>query len=174
MRHLLLGGVRSGKSAYAEKLAAASGRPVTVLATGQARDAEMVRRITAHQARRPRTWALVEEPIHLGAALTSAANADGVLLVDSLGVWLANLLERETRPDGAGVLKQEREKLLSSLTELPGEILMVSDEVGWGGVSMHPVGRRFQDEAGALHQALAQHCERVTLVAAGLPYFLKE
>ncbi|MBF0589077.1 MAG: bifunctional adenosylcobinamide kinase/adenosylcobinamide-phosphate guanylyltransferase [Magnetococcales bacterium] len=175
MRELVLGGVRSGKSAHAETLARRCGLSVTVVATGLAEDSGMAARIARHKALRPAAWRVVEEPLSLGQALKQAARSDGVLLVDCLTVWLSNLMAAEAQMDGAhdGVLEREKEALLSVLPTLPGQTILVSNEVGFGGVSMHPVGRRFQDQAGELNQALAKHSDRVTWVMAGLVQVLK-
>jgi adenosylcobinamide kinase/adenosylcobinamide-phosphate guanylyltransferase len=169
MMTLILGGARSGKSALAERLADQSGREVVYLATAQARDGEMAERIAHHRARRPATWACVEEPLALADALQAHARADRCVLVDCLTLWLSNLLGDED----AGRFERERVSLLALLPAFPGELLLVSNEVGLGVVPMGALSRRFVDEAGRLHQALAAHCERVLFVAAGLPLALK-
>lgn len=169
MLSLIIGGARSGKSALAERLAHATGKPVTYVATAQARDAEMAARIAHHRARRPSTWTCVEEPIALAAALRAHAAADRCVLVDCLTLWLSNLLEA---PDADG-FGREREALLRALPGLPGDVILVSNEVGMGIVPMGALARRFVDESGRLHQALAAVCERVVFVAAGLPLALK-
>ncbi|MBV6882575.1 bifunctional adenosylcobinamide kinase/adenosylcobinamide-phosphate guanylyltransferase [Xanthomonas euvesicatoria] len=170
MRQLILGGARSGKSALAERIAAASGRAVTYLATAQAFDDEMHRRIAHHRSQRPAHWQCVEEPIALAATLQAHAAPDRCVLVDCLTLWLSNLLGHAD----AGVFARERDALLATLPQLPGQILLVSNEVGQGIVPLGELTRRFVDEAGWLHQALALQCERVVLVVAGLPMVLKE
>lgn len=167
MKHLILGGARSGKSRHAEHLAEQSGLAVVYIATAEALDAEMSARIAHHRAQRPGHWQLVEEPLALAAVLRAQAAPDRCLLVDCLTLWLGNLLVDEAR------LQQEIDALYAALPELPGEILLVSNEVGWGIVPDNPLARRFRDEAGRLHQQLAALCDRVTLVAAGLPLALK-
>lgn len=167
MIELILGGARSGKSAFAEQLAVESGRPVTYIATARPEDQEMRERIEHHRRQRVSDWSVVEEPLALADALRAHAADERCLLVDCLTVWLSNLLAVESR------LAAERTALLDFLPELPGHVILVSNEVGWGLVPMHPVGRRFRDEAGRLNQQLAALCERVTLVAAGLPLILK-
>lgn len=169
MRSLILGGARSGKSALAERLATESTREVVYIATAQARDDEMRARIEHHRARRPASWTSVQEPIALAQALHMHARADRCVLVDCLTLWLSNLLGGD---DGAR-FELERETLLATLPMLPGEIVLVSNEVGLGIVPMGELTRRFVDEAGRLHQALAAQCERVVFVAAGLPLVLK-
>jgi adenosylcobinamide kinase/adenosylcobinamide-phosphate guanylyltransferase len=169
MHTLILGGARSGKSALAERLAFASGRAVVYVATAQARDGEMAERIAHHRARRPAEWLCVEEPLALADALHRHARADRCVLVDCLTLWLSNLLG-DAEP---ARFQRERAALLDTLPTLPGDILLVSNEVGQGIVPMGELSRRFVDEAGRLHQALAQTCERVFFVVAGLPLALK-
>lgn len=167
MKHLILGGARSGKSRHAEQLAEQSGCDVVYIATAEALDAEMTARIAHHRAQRPGHWHLVEEPQALAHVLRMQAAPDRCLLVDCLTLWLGNLLADEAR------LQQELAALYAVLPELPGEVLLVSNEVGWGIVPDNPLARRFRDEAGRLHQRLAGVCDRVTLVVAGLPLALK-
>jgi len=169
MHSLILGGARSGKSALAERLAAASGGDVVYLATAQARDAEMAARIAHHRARRPASWACVEEPLALAEALRRHARSRGCVLVDCLTLWLSNLLGDADPARFA----RERDALLHALPQLPGDIVLVGNEVGMGIVPMGELSRRFVDEAGRLHQALAALCDRVIFVAAGLPLTLK-
>ncbi|MBL8259780.1 MAG: bifunctional adenosylcobinamide kinase/adenosylcobinamide-phosphate guanylyltransferase [Candidatus Competibacteraceae bacterium] len=169
MKTLILGGARSGKSAFAQRQALEGGLEVIYVATGQAGDGEMAERIARHRAERPATWGLVEEPLALAAALRARATPERCLLVDCLTLWLTNLL-------AAGDRRAEREirGLLDLLPALPGHVLFVSNEVGQGIVPIHPLARRFRDEAGRLHQAVARQCDRVTFIVAGLPLVLKD
>jgi adenosylcobinamide kinase/adenosylcobinamide-phosphate guanylyltransferase len=169
MRTLILGGARSGKSALAERLAIDSAREVVYIATAQAGDAEMAARIAHHRARRPQQWLCVEEPLHLADVLRDHARDDRCILVDCLTLWLSNLLGDA---DVQG-FERERDRLLNVLPDLPGDVLLVSNEVGLGIVPMGELTRRFVDEAGRLHQAVAALSERVLFVAAGLPLALK-
>lgn len=169
MLELILGGARSGKSRLAEKLADESGLAVTYIATSQALDGEMTARIQHHRARRPEHWALLEEPFELARVLGEHAAAGRCLLVDCLTLWLTNLLMLE---DPAR-LSAEREALLVCLAELPGRIILVSNETGLGVVPLGELTRRYVDEAGWLHQALAERCQRVIFTVAGLPMVLK-
>jgi adenosylcobinamide kinase/adenosylcobinamide-phosphate guanylyltransferase len=169
VRSLILGGARSGKSALAERLATASGREVVYVATAQAGDGEMAERIARHRERRPAHWGCVEEPLALAATLREQARAERCVLVDCLTLWLANLLG-DADPQR---LARERADLLATLPALPGELVLVSNEVGLGVVPMGELSRRFVDEAGRLHQSLAERCERVLFVAAGLPFAMK-
>lgn len=168
MTHLILGGARSGKSRHAQDLAERSGLAVTVIATGEARDAEMAARIARHRAERPAHWRTVEQPIQLAKALQVAAGAGQCLLADCLTLWLMNLLEA-----GEAVFAQERAALLATLPTLPGEILLVSNEIGLGVIPLGELSRRFVDEAGWLNQDIARLADSVTFVTAGLPLTLK-
>ena len=169
MQTLILGGMRSGKSRLAEQHAQASGLPVIYLATATVRDDEMRARVAHHQAQRPGHWQLVEEPLALAAELQRHAAENHCVLVDCLTLWLTNLLcaEDEAR------LRREVAALLEVLPGLPGQIILVSNETGMGVVPLGELTRRYCDEAGRLHQAVAQCCERVILTVAGLPLNLK-
>jgi len=169
MKRLILGGVRSGKSRLAEQYALESGLTVTYIATATVQDKAMQQRIDHHRTHRPTEWALIEEPYSLAEALQKEARADRFLLVDCLTLWLTNLLllDDNTR------LEKELLALQEILPTLPGEIVLVSNETGMGVVPMGELSRRFCDEAGFLHQELAQVCDQVILTVAGLPHFLK-
>jgi len=170
MLELILGGARSGKSRFAERLAADSGLAVTYIATSQPLDGEMTERIAHHRERRPAHWPLVEEPLQLARVLREQAAANRCLLVDCLTLWLTNLLML----DDAARLAEERDALLECLDGLPGRILLVSNETGLGVVPLGELTRRYVDEAGWLHQAVAERAQRVTFMVAGLPMTLKD
>ncbi len=167
---LILGGVRSGKSRYADALAVARSRPVTVIATGAAQDEEMAARIEAHRRHRDARWRVIEEPVHLAAALRTALSRNGPVIVDCLTLWLSNLL----CGDDPGAAPREIESLLHTLSALDGECILISNEVGFGIIPVSALARRFGDEAGALHQRIASLCDRVVLMVAGLPLTVKE
>ena len=169
MLELILGGARSGKSRLAERLATQSGLAVTYIATSQALDGEMNARIQHHRQRRPAEWGLVEEPLELARALRDNAAPGRCLLVDCLTLWLTNLLmlDDDTR------LAMQRDAFLEVLAELPGRIILVSNETGLGVVPLGELTRRYVDEAGWLHQAVAERAERVLFTVAGLPMLLK-
>ncbi|MGQ7818175.1 bifunctional adenosylcobinamide kinase/adenosylcobinamide-phosphate guanylyltransferase [Metapseudomonas furukawaii] len=169
MPELILGGARSGKSRLAERLAGESGLRVTYVATSLPLDGEMSARVAHHRARRPAHWGLVEEPLELARVLRESAAPDACLLVDCLTLWLTNLLML----DDPARLDAEREALLACLGELPGRLLLVSNETGLGVVPLGELTRRYVDEAGWLHQAIAERCERVVFTVAGLPMILK-
>ena len=166
---LVLGGVRSGKSRYADQLARARAGAVTVIATGEARDEEMAARIEAHRRQRDVRWRVIEEPVRLAATLHAVGTAEGLVIVDCLTLWLTNLMCGED-PDA---LRRESAQLLEILPRLGGDCVLVSNEVGFGIIPANALARRFADEAGALHQRLAALCDQVILMAAGLPLILK-
>lgn len=176
MLELILGGARSGKSRYAEQRFEA-GVPALYLATATAGDAEMQARIAAH--RRDRAdgakpcWRTLEEPLYLAQLLaktqTDQKTEGSRILVDCLTLWLTNLL---LHPDPL-LFERERAALLAWLPKHEGHLVLVSNEVGQGVVPADPLSRRFVDESGRLHQALAQICDRVVFVTAGLPMVLK-
>jgi len=168
---LVLGGVRSGKSRFAESLILGAAKSALYLATAEAetsrRDPEMRHRIEQHKARRGDGWETLEAPLDLAAALQDHARTDRPILVDCLTLWLSNIL-------AAGRdITQEIEALLNALPGLPGAVVFVSNEVGLGVVPQNALARAFCDHAGALHQALAGQADQVVFIAAGLPLYLK-
>ena len=177
---LILGGARSGKSREAERRAVESGLAVTVIATAEALDDEMIARIRRHQADRPTAWRTVEAPLALADTLRREAAPARCVVVDCLTLWVSNLLaDAHTLPAGATaedlpLFRRERDALLAALPTLPGHIIFVANEVGLGLVPETALGRLFRDEAGRLNQLVAALCPRVVLVAAGLPLVLKQ
>jgi adenosylcobinamide kinase/adenosylcobinamide-phosphate guanylyltransferase len=166
---LVLGGARSGKSRYAERLIEAAGMQGTYCATAEPGDAEMVARISAHRVRRCGAfWHTVEAPLELAPVIVNKAAADHPLLVDCLTLWLSNLLLADK------CIEAETAALCAALREAAGPIVLVANEVGLGLVPETPLGRRFRDAAGRLNQEIAALADRVVFVAAGLPLVLKE
>lgn len=170
MKELILGGARSGKSHYAEVSAKESKLDVIYIATAQALDDEMQQRIQHHQQQRPAHWQLVEEPLNLVSALNQHASETSCILVDCLTLWLSNQLCSEQHKDK---LEKNIEELVTTLAQLPGNIIFVSNEVSMGIVPMGEVNRQFIDHAGRLHQRLAAVCDKVTLMVAGIPSHIK-
>ena len=169
MKKLILGGIKSGKSRFAEQRAHDSGLDVIYIATATAQDKEMEARILAHQQQRNPDWALIEESYQLGNIIHQHANERTCLLIECLTLWLTNLLCL----DNNATFQQERDSLIDALDKAPGDIILVSNETGMGIVPLGELSRRFCDEAGLLHQQLAQQCDNVYLVTAGLPQTLK-
>ncbi|HEY8150602.1 MAG TPA: bifunctional adenosylcobinamide kinase/adenosylcobinamide-phosphate guanylyltransferase [Vicinamibacteria bacterium] len=172
MLTFVLGGARSGKSAYARSLCAS--RPVVFVATARDDgDGEWSQRIARHRRDRPSAWRTVEAPTDIAAALETV-RVDEVALVDCLGVWLSNLMyeQRDLAPDAAEArILGEVERFLAAARRL--DVVVVSNEVGGGTVPEHPVARRFRDLLGLSNQWVARAADRVFLVTAGLPAVLK-
>ena len=167
---LVLGGARSGKSAFAqtaaEARAAEIGRRPVMVATAQAFDAEMAERIARHRDDRGAAWTTLEAPLDIAGAL-DALGPDDVVVVDCLTLWLSNLMLDERDLAAAAA------ELVAVAARFEGALWLVSNEVGFGIVPDKALARRFRDEAGRLHQALAQAADAVTLVVAGLTLRLK-
>lgn len=169
MIEFFLGGARSGKSALAEQAARATGKGLVYIATAQARDDEMSERIVHHRRQRGDNWHTVEEPLQLVTTLQQESAHNRCLLIDCLTLWLSNWLEHDPLGWPAA-----RDEFLDLLPGLPGDIILVSNEVGQGVVPVNALARQFVDESGRLHQALARRCQRVVFVVAGIPQLLKE
>ncbi|HEX6551914.1 MAG TPA: bifunctional adenosylcobinamide kinase/adenosylcobinamide-phosphate guanylyltransferase [Ktedonobacteraceae bacterium] len=188
---LILGGARSGKSAFAERLAASSERSVTFIATATAGDDEMRERIARHRASRPKGWYTLEEPLDLASAVRRASELADVLLLDCVTLWLGNVLlqesgqhEKDDEEDvefhTTGRLFNERalkecEALLTVVKSLsPGKtLIVVTNEVGLGIVPAYPLGRLYRDTLGYINQRLAQAADRVYLMMAGMAVDIK-
>ena len=169
----ILGGARSGKSSYAEKLATETGLPVSYIATAQVYDDEFKMRVQHHKDRRPASWALVEEPHHLTEALARIAAPNQCVIVDCLTLWLAQWICADCNPPRNSSWQSERDAFLKLLPNLPGTIILVSNEVGMGIVPLGEINRQFQDEQGRLNQAVANMADKVSFIAASLPIKLK-
>ncbi len=176
------GGARSGKSAFAERLARESGLPVTYLATMRAGDDELAARVERHRARRPEGWTTVEEPLRLAGAIAAAPPGD-LLLVDCLGLWVANVLfDTVPDPDAAraadfetavdGCLGRTAEAV-AELAARPGPAVVVTNEVGSGIVPAGALSRYYRDALGLTNQAFAAAAERAFVLISGLPLQLK-
>lgn len=173
MLTLVLGGARSGKSAYAQSLCA--GRSVLFVATARDEgDAEWRERIARHRRERPPAWRTLEEPLDLPAAIGATAPGETVL-VDCLSLWVSNLLHEERERAWA----EAEDRILGEVQRLVSaaagrEAVVVSNEVGGGTVPEHPLARRFRDLLGRANQAVARAADRVVLLTAGIPLVLKE
>jgi adenosylcobinamide kinase / adenosylcobinamide-phosphate guanylyltransferase len=164
---LVLGGARSGKSAFAEQLIGDSGLARIYLATATAGDDEMQSRVAHHRARRGEGWVTVEEPLALVDTLTREATRGRAVLVDCLTLWLSNLMFAERDPE----VEARRLTRFLGVAKYPG--VFVSNEVGLGLVPETPLGRGFRDAQGRLNQTVAATVPNVVFIAAGLPLWLK-
>jgi len=163
---VVLGGARSGKSRYAERLIAAVPPPWVYVATAEAGDAEMAERIALHRQRRGKDWQTVDAPHDLAAALGAAADAP--VLVDCLTLWLSN------RMLAGADLEVETARLEAALAGRRQPVVVVSNEVGSGIVPDNALARRFRDLQGCLNQRLAARAGRVILMVAGMPLVVKD
>ena len=164
----VLGGARSGKSAYAlhHAEAAATGRRPVMIVTAEAHDDEMVERIARHRAERADRWTTVEAPLDLPQAIAALAPGD-IAVVDCLTLWFSNLMTCD-RDTGAAAAA-----LIEALERCQATVWVISNEVGLGIVPENALARRFRDEIGRLHQAVAKLADAVILVVAGLPVRVK-
>ena len=164
---LVLGGARSGKSAFAERLVVETGLSRHYIATGRAFDDEMRDRIARHRDDRGDGWETHEEPLALAETITAVARPDRAVLVDCLTLWVTNLMleERDMGDAFAG--------LIQAIDAAPGRIVFVSNEVGLGIVPDNRMARAFRDHAGRLHQQVAAIVPQVYFIAAGLPLKMK-
>lgn len=180
---LVIGGIRSGKSAYAEnkvgEFNSSACRPILYVATGVAFDEEMEDRIQRHRESRPRDWITLDEPVQLAKKLSSMLrNADGIgaVIIDSIDVWVANLLmefQTEDRLTQEKIVVQETDKLLCLIKGAGQPFVIVTSEVGLSLVSPEPLGRLFQDLLGTVNQRIATVATEVYLVVAGIPNKIK-
>jgi adenosylcobinamide kinase/adenosylcobinamide-phosphate guanylyltransferase len=177
--HLVIGGVRSGKSRHAQALAQdaeRAGFTVRVLATALPADEEMRMRIAAHRVQRPAAWVTHEVPCEAGAlaaAVERHADASHCVLIDCLTVWLSQLVcpppGIAAADDVAGVC----DALVHALARAPGRVIVVSNEIGWGVTPVDAASRRVVDALGRLHQQVAAQAVSVTMMVAGLPLRVK-
>ncbi|GAC1435634.1 MAG: bifunctional adenosylcobinamide kinase/adenosylcobinamide-phosphate guanylyltransferase [Ktedonobacteraceae bacterium] len=183
---LILGGARSGKSTFAERLAASSGKRVAFIATATASDADMQDRIARHRASRPSAWKTIEEPLDLVFALQKASQEADILLLDCITLWLSNWMGHQAVVDEIDdvTLKNTYTKHRLALTEallaavkaldVGKTVLVVSNEVGLGIVPMHPLSRVYRDALGWVNQRIAHDAERVYFMVAGLAVDIKQ
>lgn len=180
---LITGGARSGKSVFAEKLAAASGKKVIYLATATIGDKEMLLRVKRHRRRRPPEWVTIEEPLEVARIISENNDPGGLILVDCLALLVNNLLFKgRNLPLGENFefSSHDEEQVLSAirhLSRVAGEvmtdIILVTNEVGWGLVPSYPVGRVYRDLLGLANQQMAFVADAVYLVVSGLAVEIK-
>lgn len=160
----ITGGARSGKSRYALDLAGRYARPAFI-ATAEAFDEEMRDRIRRHREEREARYVTIEEPLDLAGALRRLPPQTEVAIVDCLTVWLGNLLHHQKI--------EETDAFLAVLADPPCPLVLISNEVGMGGIAMSPLGREFADRLGRLNQEVAARADRAVLIVSGLPLVLK-
>jgi adenosylcobinamide kinase/adenosylcobinamide-phosphate guanylyltransferase len=166
-RVLVLGGARSGKSRIALQVAESASPERTYIATAQAFDDEMRERIAQHRMERDASWRTIDAQLELCDALRDVTAPGKAVLVDCLTLWLSNIVLADRDPE------PETERLVQSIREARGPLVLVSNEVGHGIVPSTPLGRRFRDAQGRLNQRVAEACDAVVFVAAGCPILLK-
>lgn len=177
----ITGGARSGKSRFAELLAAHAKRPVIYIATAQILDGEMALRVKKHQQQRPSTWRLIEEPRNILDTLLKLKDDDGIILLDCVTLWLTNLLLEGYVQDDHDCFNNTLEpQILKSVQEvaqlardIKPEVIFVSNEVGQGIVPENALARAYRDLAGRSNQILARSADQVYMVVAGIPMELK-
>lgn len=180
---LVTGGVRSGKSSYAQKLVLDSNKQVRYIATAEGNDAEMKKRIKHHKENRPTTWEIVEEPINIDDLfeVTDNYDEDKITMVDCITLWTTNLLlqkdadGKEYWETDAGIISFEDkvDSFITALKNYDKPVVLVTNEVGWGGIEITPLGRAYQDMLGFTNQKLAAVADEVYLVVTGIPMQIK-
>lgn len=171
----ILGGARSGKSAYAQQLAARMGERVLFVATATAGDEEMAARIARHRAARPAHWRTLEVPTGIGRALKEHIGDAQIVLLDCLSLWIANLMGEGEAPaeEIERRVMEELEDLVGVYRAHPASLVVVSNEVGMGLVPVYPLGRLYRDVLGRANQWMAAQADQVILMVAGLPVPIK-
>jgi adenosylcobinamide kinase / adenosylcobinamide-phosphate guanylyltransferase len=168
---LITGGARSGKSAYALRLAAERpGVRRVYVATGGASDEEMAARIARHKAERPSDFVTVEEPVNVASALDALKGRADIVIIDSLTLWVANLMRIYS---GEDAFRHEARTLVHVMEQAQFDSIVVTDEVGSGIVPDNAVARRFRDMLGLANQRIARSASEVLLMVAGLPLKVK-
>jgi adenosylcobinamide kinase/adenosylcobinamide-phosphate guanylyltransferase len=167
---LVTGGARSGKSKYAEQRAAQMGERRLYLATAEAKDEEMLRRITEHQKRRARQWNTIEQPVEVVEALLAQRGKTDCALVECLTLWVSNLLIKQDEKH----VEEKIAALLEALPQLDFDLIFVTNEVGYGIVPDNPLARQFRDWVGWTNQQIAQIANEVILMVAGAPVIVKK
>jgi len=173
---LILGGARSGKSSYAEQVAAEQNESVLYIATAEAKDADMAQRIANHQASRPTHWHTVEAPQQIAITLQSRKTLPAIWLLDCLTLLVSNiLLSQEEAPleTISAAVQAEIEALLTLQRQHEARLIIVSNEVGLGLVPAYQLGRIYRDLLGRANQQLAAQADRVLFMVAGIPMTVK-
>ena len=167
---LVVGGVRSGKSRYAQQLAT-SGKRVAFIATAEARDEDMAQRIARHKEERPAAWTTIEEPLAIAEALRKCGNQFDTIVIDCLTVWASNLLANEG--EAADRIQSRASQFVQVLRQAPARVILVSNEVGSGIIPNSEMGRTYRDVLGGINQRVAAAADEVVLLVAGCPLVIK-
>jgi adenosylcobinamide kinase/adenosylcobinamide-phosphate guanylyltransferase len=177
---LILGGSRSGKSAFAHKLARDSGKPVLFVATAEVGDEEMAERIVAHQKKRPKGWRTLEISKDIGKQIQKNAGNAGVVIIDCLTLWVSNIISpiadeysKANVQKAKRLVRTELNNILKCLEAVDAVFIIVSNEVGLGLVPPYPLGRLYRDLLGEVNQVIAQRAHDVYWMAAGIPVLIK-
>jgi adenosylcobinamide kinase/adenosylcobinamide-phosphate guanylyltransferase len=168
--YFITGGARSGKSAFAEKLAGTLKGKRAYIATAQALDAEMAAKIEKHRKDRGTTWDTFEEPLAVAELLGKLSRNYDVALLDCLTLWLSNVM---AHAGGDGDVQSRSDELVAAVRDFKGSCILVSNEVGLGIVPDNPLARKFRDSAGVLNQKMAQAADEVYFTASGIPVKIK-
>ena len=173
----ITGGVRSGKSSFAESLASKIGEKITYIATAQALDEEMSERITEHRKRRPKNWQTYEEPYQVEKIIQEIGHKTDVILIDCLTLLVSNLMsdcpDEQSRKNLSSKIKVKINVIVNEALKCQASVIMVSNEVGLGLVPTNITGRFFRDILGQANQAIALNADRVYLMVAGIPMLIK-
>jgi len=168
--YFITGGARSGKSAFAERLANGMTGKRAYIATAQAFDPEMAAKIQHHRERRSAAWDTYEEPLAIADLLVKLNGRYQIVLLDCLTLWLSNVI---AHTDGDDAVNSRSDGLVEAIKNFDGSSIVVSNEVGLGIVPDNPLARRFRDFAGILNQKMAQVADEVYFTAAGIPMKIK-
>lgn len=180
---IVTGGVRSGKSSFAQKLVLDYDKQVRYIATAEGNDDEMKKRIKHHKEHRPSTWEIVEETINIDELFTNNQDntEDKITMIDCITLWTTNLLLQKDNDgkecweseEGIKFFEAKVDSFVEALKNYNQPVVIVTNEVGWGGIEIYPLGRVYQDMLGFTNQKLAAVADEVYLVTCGIPMQIK-
>lgn len=174
---LIIGGARSGKSSYAQELALKSGRDVLFVATAEAGDEDMKRRIEKHRQARPATWQTLEVTNHVGSRISRNIGKAKTVIIDCITLLVSNIFQQHDEDTDADIIEKgvtaEIEELVECIDGVGASFILVTNEVGLGLVPAERVSRLYRDLLGRANQRLAQHADEVILMVAGIPVTVK-
>jgi len=174
---LITGGVRSGKSTFAQNMAEGFGKKITFIATAQPLDKEMKQRIESHKANRPKHWETREEPCQVAKVISKTGQNTDVILVDCLGLLVSNLMQDYQEKVFSNLLAdniiKNIQEIIAEALKCPATVIIVSNEVGLGLVPENAMGRFFRDILGQANQLIASNADKVYLMVTGIPLLIK-